>query len=389
MLIYNNSPGHPMKILIYPRAQNNPYHDLLYGELQSAHPYDTLTYVPVSATTLIFFPIVMFAKRLQGYSTFHLHWHAFYLNPSYRIPGSKVISLLNTLWSLAILKLLGYKIIWTVHNVLPHEPQTSNDRLVTRFTAHAASRLIVHSTQAIEELREANIDASKATIIPHGNYDGAHPTTLTRAQARKRLHAQPNETLILFFGNIRPYKGIEDKLLPAFAQLDTTNVRLIVAGRCHDPALKRAIGRFAQKYPNVNFIEGSVADEDVSMYFDAADIVCLPFKAMTTSGSVILAATYGKPIVTPYIGSSKDLPKDLGVLYNPDEKNALLHALQTVLSEKQRLPKMATAARAYADTLAWSKLAAKTYAVWSSYCRPPKLRAYIHDDEAQHEENFE
>jgi beta-1,4-mannosyltransferase len=350
-----------MKVLIYPKARSNPYHELLYGALRAGHPTDKFKYVSAGLATAIL-PLILVIRRLQGYDTFHLHWHAFYIPQQLPLPFRGRISLWNTLFSLRLIKALGYSLVWTVHNALPHEPQTSDDKRVTRVTAALADGLIVHSSRALDTLKEMGADVSRAAIIPHGNYDGVYPVKLSRDEARQQLQVKPEETVILFFGNIRPYKGIEDALLPAFDQLgkNTPNLKLIIAGKCQDTTLQNTILNYAAQHENVTFTNGSVPDEDVAMYFNAADVVCLPFQAITTSGSIILAATFGKPLVAPRMGAIKDIPPEVGALYDPTQPDALLHALEQTVQSDARAG-MAKASREYADTLAWSKLAAKTY----------------------------
>jgi len=312
------------------------------------------------------FPFVAAAKRLRGYRVFHLHWHAFYLDKKYGIPGRTLISLVNTVVSLTALKVLGYRLVWTVHNVLPHEPQTSNDRFVTRFTARLASRLIVHSTETVAQLKTLGVDTAKAVVIPHGNYEGMYPVTLDRNEARKRLGLAPQERAVLFFGNIRPYKGIE-KLLDAFAQLNQADAQLIIAGKCLDPQLDKTIRDFAAAHPKqVTYTGKNVPDDAVATYFLAADVACMPFTTITTSGSVVLAATFGVPIVAPRIGAIKDIPKEVGVLYNPAQKAALAAALKMVLADDERRARMVKASAAYAKTLDWDTIAARTYAVYTA-----------------------
>jgi glycosyltransferase involved in cell wall biosynthesis len=354
-----------MKVLIYPKAHGNPYHELLYGALQEAHPTDRFTYLEATPGTVLGFPFVMAAKRLQGYRIFHLHWHAFYIDPKYHIPFSKQFSYLNTVWSLYVLRMLGIKLVWTAHDALPHEPTTSNDAAITRLTAKLASALIVHSTQNIDELAALHANTRGALVIPHGNYDGAYPVSLSPAESRARLGVAADERMVLFFGNIRPYKGIDDELLPAFVRLGG-KTRLIIAGKCRDPELEKKITAYTAKYPNISFVNESIPEEDVAMYFNAADVVCLPFKTITTSGSVILAATFGKPIVTPRLGAIRDIPSGVGVLYDPHQEDALFTALQTVLESSSQRQAMAKASRQYADTLSWSIIAEKTYKAYSN-----------------------
>ena len=350
-----------MKVLIYPQSIN-PYHELLYGPMRAAHPEDDFTYLSASPRNVVLFPLVLAAKRLRGYRIFHLHWHTFYLDATYHIPGRKLISFANTLLCLGMIKLLGYKLVWTVHNVLPHEPQTSSDRFITRFTARIASQTIVHSAHTIEEMQEQGATTGKTVIIPHGNYDGVYPRSLSREQARAKLGIKPHEKVVLFFGNLRPHKGVED-LLAAYTTLAAKNTRLVIAGACRDASLGKIIADAARKNKHILYAQGNVADGDVAMYFDASDVACMPFQSVTTSGSIILATTFGKPIVTPRLGAIKEIPAGAGVLYNP-RRDALSHALQTALASGADLSAMAKASRAYADTLGWDAIARKTYAVF-------------------------
>lgn len=348
-----------MKVLVFPQSVN-PYHDLLYSQIRAAHPNDTISYLPASPRNLILFPFVVARKRLQGYKVFHLHWHTFYIAGSHPIPGRRLLSFVNTVMCLSVLKLLGYRLVWTVHNVLPHEQTTTNDGFITRYTVRLAKHIIIHSRHALQQLRDVGADTSKATVIPHGNYEGVYPVSQTRAQARAQLGIGKDARAILFFGFIRPYKGVE-QLLDAYAQLDDPTVRLMVVGQCLDTALDQRIAAFAKAHPSVYYHNAMIPDADVARYFMAADIACMPFTTVTTSGSVLLATTFGKPIVTPYLGAIKDIPKAVGVLYDPSQNQALLAALQEVLAKDAVRAQMAAASAAFSKTLAWDTIAARTY----------------------------
>lgn len=105
------------------------------------------------------------------------------------------------------------------------------------------------------------------------------------------------------------------------------------------------------------------------MYLRASDIVCLPFKTITTSGSALLALTFGKPIVAPRIGAIQDIPSDVGVLYDPRNNNALENALAEALSSSSKLFDMSRAAQKYSDTLSWDKIATRTFKVYEDVLR--------------------
>ena len=109
---------------------------------------------------------------------------------------------------------------------------------------------------------------------------------------------------------------------------------------------------------------GYIKDEDVATYFKAADIVCLPFTTITTSGSTILALTFGKPIIAPRMGALKDIPAEAGYFYDPDDPHGLDAALKLAVSDRKELARRGHAAEHYTKTLDWKLLSQKTYEVY-------------------------
>ena len=96
----------------------------------------------------------------------------------------------------------------------------------------------------------------------------------------------------------------------------------MIAGQCPSAETARRIEEAATRAP-IEFHDRHIADEEVFTYFRACDVVCLPFKKITTSGSVVLALSFGKPVITPRTGAQCELPDDVGYLYDPKEDGAL------------------------------------------------------------------
>jgi glycosyltransferase involved in cell wall biosynthesis len=249
--------------------------------------------------------------------------------------------------------------VWTIHNVVPHEPQTADDQTLSRYLAAIADGKIVHSPYTLAQMEAIGMDTANTTVIPHGNYDGSYPDGISRAAARKQLGLQKNDFAILFFGKIRQYKGVEG-LLAAFQALQLPHTRLIIAGQ-NDTVESDAAIRAASQHAAISYYPGHVADADVATYFKACDIVCLPFTSITTSGSVLLALTFGKPLIAPQTGALTDIPAAAGYIYDPALPGALQQTLHTAIVQHHTLLTKGKAARAYADTLSWDKLATKTY----------------------------
>ncbi len=353
----------PISVLVYP-WDYNPYQALLYG----AMPPNCVRVAKVRAlpkTGPLPFVLGTAYFRARGYRLLHLHW------PNFNVPWPRRFALRLSLWSslvaLAWARLLGYSLVWTVHDLLPHEPTTSDDRAVASRLATTSVAVIVHSTAMLQKVRE--LGAPNAVVIPHGSYVGAYPaTTLTPEQARQAIGCDPSRFVFLFFGLLRAYKGVPrlvDCFLGHFAPTD----QLVIAGLLLDPSLLPALPD--RDTSAVIFHNERVPDSRVSTYYQAADVACLPFERVTTSGSALLALSFGVPIVAPRLGAIIDMPDDVGWFYDPEDAEglwkAMLRARQASPDERQA---KRAAARRHADSLSWGAIASQTMALYRSLTGP-------------------
>ncbi|PLS81297.1 hypothetical protein CYG49_02505 [Candidatus Saccharibacteria bacterium] len=349
-----------MKLLVYPR-DINPYQDLLYKPMKKKG-IKVLYFYFFPYVGVIPFILFVPLARLIGYKILHVHWQNFVIPKN--IPFYKSLSFTLFFFTVKLLKLLRYKTVWTIHNVTPHEPQTSDDAATTRFLAENVDAKIVHSSQIINQLSELGADTSNISIIPHGNYDGVYPVNITRDEARQELNIIKEEQVILFFGNVRPYKGVPE-LLAAYKQITGVNKkRLIIAGKCSDELLIQKIHENSESDSTITFINQRIDDSDVAKLFLACDIVCLPFSSVSTSGSALLAITFAKPLVAPRLGGIKDIPNSAGLFYDPDKPDALRLNLQKIINNKDVKDSTSKAAAEYSSSLTWTKIALKTQRVY-------------------------
>ena len=350
-----------MKILVYP-YDKNPYQKLLYSAMNKKYGQGIFIryswFLPLLGA--LHFPIEIAARRLLGYRIIHIHWIAFYLR--IQVPYGKTISWYITRFNFWWIRQLGYKLIWTVHDILPHQKETSNDLDISKRLAIQADIKIIHSNFTRDQLNLNGINSDRCVVIPHGNYDGVYEDLILRKDARQRLGIESQKLVFLFFGIIKSYKGIDD-LLESYSRISTTNTLLLIAGKCTDTALLAKLIEYANR-EDVILHNQYIDDSDVATYFKAADIVCLPFRAITTSGSTMLALTFGKPIIAPRQGSIKDLPETVGYLYNPNKSNALENSMLLTLRDFAIKDK-AIASRAYADTLAWGNISKRIYDIYA------------------------
>ncbi len=355
-----------LNVLVFPKDKN-PYQELLYAPLRKKDI--KIKYVSPDLNSqlkslLSLLPLLLY-WRVRNYKIFHLHWTGRFAT-SFKI--LKPFYTLYFVFFLVYIRSLGYRLVWTVHNVLPHETQFTNEAFVRKILSRLANAKIVHSAYGIEEMKRTGLDTNNIHVIPHGNYIDVYENKISRKNARKSLGLSNKDFVFLFLGLIREYKGVDD-LLEAFSRLANKkkHVKLVVAGYCSNDHLLDMMRYYKKNLKNnlildIEFIENQKAQ----YYFNSADIAVLPFKKMTTSGSALLALSFAKPIISPQIGSLKDMPADVGIFYKKNRENGLYDAMERAIKNRSRLKTMQAKAFAHAKELSWDRIADKTYSLYNS-----------------------
>lgn len=291
----------------------------------------------------------------------HLHWLHYLLQRS-----STAKSLAKTfrfIIGLIIFKLMGVKLVWTAHNLKNHENQNLIvDRTCTWVVAKLANVIIAHSISAKSEvIRTFNLkNESKVFVVPHGNYIDCYENKIKRAEARKILGVPSSATVLLFLGNIRPYKGVLD-LIESFKRLGKNNAHLVIAGRVFNKELTDLIAEKIAGHDNINFYPGFVADDRIQVYMQACDIVTLPYKEGLTSGAAILAMSFGKACIAPRTTCFKEILDEKGsFLYDSDDNDGLLKGMNLALLRKSKLVVMGKYNFEVAKEWDWNKIGQMT-----------------------------
>jgi len=212
-------------------------------------------------------------------------------------------------------RLLGYKVVLTAHNVNIGK-RDRNDTLLNRLSLRCQYRLshhiFVHTQRMVDELAaEFGATSSKVSLIPFGINSTVPKTALTSAEAKRRLDLAPNHRAILFFGNIAPYKGLDD-LVSAMSRLQETrgDYRLIIAGQpkggaSHWNDVRCEIGR-ARLEASIVERASYIPDDEIEIYFKAADVLVLPYTRIFQSGVLFLGYNFGLPAIATDVGALAD-----------------------------------------------------------------------------------
>ncbi|HWC57919.1 MAG TPA: glycosyltransferase [Candidatus Paceibacterota bacterium] len=352
-----------MKILAFPRGLENPYQELLYESMRRKGNVIRYVWAPTPSGTFNMATVLpqLFFWRVCRYRVFHLHWaNAFALRGGiYENKILKRIVYSHYVLCIKTIKWLGYRLVWTAHNALPHDPAFSDDVAARRILAKHTDLVIVHSQSTLDQLKALGVAVKKSVVIPHGSYIGVYPNTIDRAAAREKLGISNDKFVFLYFGQIRAYKGV-DLLIEAYCSLSNESNQLLIAGKCSDEHLRALLAAYAQN-KNILIRDTYIDDADIQVYFNAADVVVLPFREVSTSGSALLAFSFGKAVVVPTLGDLAYVPESVAYKYTQG-KNALMDTLQQVQQAPDLLRKKSKAALEYARTLSWENIANKTQA---------------------------
>jgi len=279
-------------------------------------------------------------------------------------------------------KLLGKKVVFTAHNINAAE-RDGNDTLINKlslkFMYKIVDHLIVHTKEMKWQLiEEYYVRDSKVTVISFGINNLVPKSELTRIQAIKKLHLGDNEKIILFFGNIAPYKGLEYLILALVKIREKhCNFKLIIAGRIKKGCqsywenIQKIIKKHNLKDYIIKRIE-FIHDEEIEIYYKAADLMVLPYKYIFQSGIIFMSYSFGLPVIASDVGSLKEdvvegktgficqpkNPEDLAKKINLYFKSDLYKNLET---NRNKIIKYAN------EKYSWEKIGEKTHAVYKSF----------------------
>jgi glycosyltransferase involved in cell wall biosynthesis len=308
--------------------------------------------------------VLVYYTKLLGYAVtakpkiFHILW-----NNKFQVIDRTVLMLFY--------RALGKRVVMTVHNVnagVRDGTDSTLNRLSLRCQYHLCEHLFVHTERMRGELiDDFGVPASNVSVIPFGINTTVPNTALTREEARQSLGLQPTQKVILFFGNIAPYKGLE-YLVDSFVALSTSDpdLRLVIVGRPKDceaywRPIQALLNSDALRDRVVQRIE-YVPDEETERYFKAADVLVLPYTHVFQSGVLFLSYGFGVPVVATDVGALKEeiVEGMTGLVCRPSDAPDLARALREFFASPMYTNRDAqrSAIAAYArDRYSWDRVA--------------------------------
>jgi glycosyltransferase involved in cell wall biosynthesis len=251
--------------------------------------------------------------------------------------------------------------LMTAHYVLPPRPNR-RQVAVARRAFGRMDAVIVHSEHGARRLREeVGLDPARVRVIPHGAFD-----YLTRLPDEKPLPAElegAEGPVILFFGLLRPYKGL-DTLLEAFRAVSGAELWIVGNPRV-DLAPLQAMARRCQG--KVRFLSRFVEDAEIPAIFRSADMIALPYRDAEHSGVVYTALAFGKPLILSSVGGFPELASRHGAarIVPPENPGELAGAMFELIEDESERANLGAAARRAAETeFSWDAVASQTLGLY-------------------------
>lgn len=276
--------------------------------------------------------VLMFYARLIRYAAtakpriFHILW-----NNKFQFFDRTLLTLYY--------RLLGKRIVLTAHNVNAgrrDSKDTPLNRLTLRIQYRLADQVFVHSEKMkLELMEEFGVLGSRVSVIPFGINNSVPNTRLTSIEAKHRLDIRDGERTILFFGNIAPYKGLA-YLVTAFQGIlaRRDDYRLIIAGRPKNcerywTTIREKIAEDVKR-GRIQLRAEFIPDEEIEIYFKAADVLILPYTHIYQSGVLFLGYSFGLPALVSDVGSLKEEIDEgkTGFVFKPEDPVDLAKAIE-------------------------------------------------------------
>ncbi|MBC7220194.1 glycosyltransferase family 4 protein [Candidatus Bipolaricaulota bacterium] len=269
-------------------------------------------------------------------------------------------------------------LVLTVHDTEPfHGAPSSRFQSVGLSSAFRhLDHFIVHTHYSKEALmRQLALPEHRVTVIPHGVFTYYRELFSDLGGSGQGPQPAGEEERILFFGVLKPYKGV-DALLEAYARLPepvAKNAILQIVGYPRMPVepLQSLAGRLGIEHRvfwDLRFVE----ETEVAAYFSHADVVVLPYRRIDQSGVLMVALAFGKPIVASRVGGFAEIISDgvHGFLVEPGDVESLAQALARILSDDDLRARMADAVEALASReLSWSNISTQTVHLYQTTLR--------------------
>jgi hypothetical protein len=306
-----------LPVLLFPSGNDRYTRELKKAINQSQNIAQHFPRVGPSATIgILMLPLFSPIFRIRGARIVHIQWlYSFKLHWAKGKISKTIIQYLFYLW-VSSLKICRVKIVYTVHNIVPHEKIFQDDKKVFQYLERSADLLILLNEMSLKSYYR--LYPEKTLIqIPEGPVIMA--TTRERMGHRNQLKVAESKKLIVLTGHLRPYKGLSTLLEGAIHLPSTFAIRIAgFAEKSYQEELELTLSGLKSQSIDIEIAFGRLTDDEYGAYLNSADFFCVPFRQINNSESINSALCAGLPVIVPSIDSLDWIPRGarLDIPYN-------------------------------------------------------------------------
>jgi len=330
----------------------------------SSHPYLRLLYSNLRDAGVKCYDLKKITDILNVFRAdiIHFHWIEFFLRSSKGFLFT-LLKFSSYLFFCLLAKFLKKRIVITLHNIKPHEPiYPILEHFGFLFSLRIADAIIVHNEWSKEEAsRIYKIEERKIHVIPHGNFIGYYPNEISKVDARNKLKIPKEAFVILYFGKIRKYKGL-NILISTLKGIKESDIWVVICGKPEDEEIKDDLLKFGKTFKNCILRLNYIPDSEIQVYMNACDVGVLPYEEITTSGTLLLFASFKRTVIVPNLKSIKEVVGEAAIYYTPGDVDDLKRAI--IESKNKNLGKMSKMIFKKALKYNWKNIATKTYQLY-------------------------
>ena len=299
-------------------------------------------------------------RNMEGPDIIHYQWLPF----AETIPS---IEMLNLKWA----ESSGAGIVYTVHDVLPHDTGEQHKETFEQIY-QIPDALICHTESSKEKLVDGfSVPLDRISVIPHGPLSD-EVSFIPQCEARDRLNLEQDTPFCLFFGRIRPYKGVEF-LIDSWRQVKEREplAHLMLAGQPQIGYQKMLTDKIAElnleREIDTHF--EFLSQEKLNLCIQAADVLVYPYRSITQSGALLTGLTTGKPIVATDVGGFSEMiqHEQTGILVEYGDEEQLSAELVHLLRDAEKRRQIGKAAQKMVEKkYSWDTIAHKTVKCYRS-----------------------
>lgn len=250
-------------------------------------------------------------------------------------------------------KARGLRIVWTLHNIEPHERPAYYDSWGYKLLARSADLVICHSESEKARFLERYPTDANVVIMPHGNFDSAYPAPRERSAVVRELGLREDLPIAACLGAMRPYKGL-DIACDAIERLGG-RVQLVIGGMPLECDFDlQALKARVERLPQARLIARSLSEQEFADLAAAGDVHVFPYRQITGSGAFLAALTFSRPAVVSALEFFEEMLRqepDAGILCPVGDASAFANAIDETLTQRPEARRVA--ARRLADRIPW------------------------------------